>query len=287
MAGSAHRPASTSSINNAYIDDDDIHNDELVAEGISHALRLKPSWQLDDLHIDRCAAAISNQVFRLSHHQESMLLRIYGVELPSREQELHIATRMGEMGLGAQVLDWWGAGRLEQWIDSRPLTHAEMCSAECSSRLARMLRAFHERTRLSHNDLHCNNILCAPTTGELTFIDYEYAAPLDASYDIANHWCEWMFPYEDPEVVLPDERLYPSLHERTRFCAAYLDLGPADPEVAALVEEVEARTGDVHDAWAAWAEANYADGLWREVYAPRRRELARRQREALRKRGRL
>ena len=60
-----------------------------------------------------------------------------------------------------------------------------MRSPECSCQLARMLRSLHDRTGLSHNDLHCNNILIAPATGQLTIIDYEYALASVSSPSLA------------------------------------------------------------------------------------------------------
>lgn len=51
----------------------------------------------------------------------------------------------------------------------------------------------------AHCDLLCANVIAAPSKEEpssdeaktVHFIDYEYATPSPASFDIANHFAEW------------------------------------------------------------------------------------------------
>lgn len=54
-------------------------------------------------------------------------------------------------------------------------------------------------------------------------VDFEYAAPNPAAFDIANHFHEWTANYHDPDAshVLTASR-YPSREERWNFYLGYL-----------------------------------------------------------------
>ena len=48
----------------------------------------------------------------------------------------------------------------------------------------------------AHCDLLCANVIALPSTNDaedatVHFIDYEYATPSPAAFDIANHFAEW------------------------------------------------------------------------------------------------
>ena len=52
----------------------------------------------------------------------------------------------------------------------------------------------------SHNDVHEGNILyqagLKASQRKLTMIDFEYGGYNHRSFDIANHFCEWMYCYD-------------------------------------------------------------------------------------------
>jgi choline kinase len=53
-------------------------------------------------------------------------------------------------------------------------------------------------------------------------VDFEYAAPNPAAYDIANHFHEWTANYHGSTPHLLEAERYPTPDERQNFYAAYL-----------------------------------------------------------------
>ncbi|KAH8592468.1 kinase-like domain-containing protein [Bisporella sp. PMI_857] len=98
---------------------------------------------------------------------------------------------------------------MQKWIYALPVeTPADTArQALLQKELTRLVEEFSNRPGLGHNGLvfaHCDllsgNVIIQPhTTGSTTpetskivsFIDYEYAAPSPAAFDIANHFAEW------------------------------------------------------------------------------------------------
>jgi len=86
----------------------------------------------------------------------------------------------------------------------------------------------------AHNDAQYGNLLrlARPREGQpshhnIIVVDFEYAAPNPAAYDIANHFQEWTADYHSPEphILHPDR--YPTAEQRRNFYLAYLS--PAQP----------------------------------------------------------
>lgn len=62
---------------------------------------------------------------------------------------------------------------------------------------------------------------------KLTVIDFEYAGQNPAAYDIANHFCEWMYDYHDPvENYKTNELKYPSVEDRINYLNSYVKYVP-------------------------------------------------------------
>ena len=136
---------------------------ERLVDALHRVLRSgTPSWGAEEVTISRMEQAITNEVYRLSHRGEHLLLRLYGVDHDHRAEEVRQAKWFGEIGVGPRVMQTWENGRLEEWIDGSPMTHAQMRTPEASSALAKQLRLFHQRTQMNHNDLHFNNVLVMP-----------------------------------------------------------------------------------------------------------------------------
>lgn len=149
----------------------------------------------------------------------------------------------------------------------------------------------------AHNDTQYGNILRLETSTEsplllpsnehrqLVVIDFEYASANTASFEFANHFCEWMSDYHDavaPHVI--HTRCYPTIKEQRNFVEAYvrhslktrqpekvgefdLDAGvdgkgaeeiekrkeeEVKKEVERWMEEVKWWRPAVHAQWAAW-----------------------------------
>ncbi|CAE6420162.1 unnamed protein product [Rhizoctonia solani] len=81
----------------------------------------------------------------------------------------------------------------------------------------------------AHNDAQYGNLLCAkklapgkPEHHRIIVVDFEYAGPNPAAFDIANHFHEWTADYysDTPHVLSPSD--YPTREERRNFYLGYL-----------------------------------------------------------------
>ncbi|KAG9047317.1 hypothetical protein FS837_002574 [Tulasnella sp. UAMH 9824] len=89
----------------------------------------------------------------------------------------------------------------------------------------------------SHNDTGARNLLRLTTTPanrpahyQIALIDFEWASPNPAAFDIANHFQEWPTSY-DPETTqwLTILDRYPNLEQRQNFYHAYISPLPTSP----------------------------------------------------------
>jgi choline kinase len=58
---------------------------------------------------------------------------------------------------------------------------------------------------------------------QILVVDFEYASPNPAAFDIANHFHEWTANYHGDTPAFLDSSLYPELDERLNFYRAYLE----------------------------------------------------------------
>ncbi|OQR72293.1 choline/ethanolamine kinase-like [Tropilaelaps mercedesae] len=99
----------------------------------------------------------------------------------------------------------------------------------------------------------------------LVFIDFEYCAYNYRGFDIANHFCEWVYDYSYPEYPLFKETIenYPTEKQKRAFLEEYLaalrntsvhrDLDPKVNTVDHLLQEAETFTMASHIFWSLWA----------------------------------
>nr|GAT49712.1 choline kinase [Mycena chlorophos] len=128
------------------------------------------------------------------------------------------------------------------------------------------------RRVFAHNDAQYGNLLRLskrneniPEHRQIIVVDFEYAAPNPASFDIANHWHEWTANYHSEVPHLLDPARYPSREERFNFYEAYLQTVAQ----ATLPEaELLLRARDLDEQVRAWSPASHAWwGLWGVVQA--------------------
>lgn len=124
----------------------------------------------------------------------------------------------------------------------------------------------------SHNDLLSGNVIVLPagagvtdgvTDGpntDVTFIDYEYAVPSPAAFDIANHFAEWGGFDCDMSVLPTVSQRRDFINEYIRVYAALrlsLPLGPdafdTELEKTKLLQEVDVFRGVPGFYWGIWA----------------------------------
>lgn len=105
---------------------------------------------------------------------------------------------------------------------------------------------------------------------QIIVVDFEYASPNPAAFDIANHFHEWTVDYHGPTPHILDPARYPTREERQNFYRAYLThtgchidapepLFAPDLSADALAAEMERLDSQVrvwspasHGMWAVW-----------------------------------
>ncbi|CAE7435485.1 unnamed protein product [Symbiodinium sp. CCMP2592] len=228
-----------------------------AARFLEQVLHVRPSWRPAKIQFQHLTVACSNTVYKVACGEEKLLLRVYGSDehgLFQRPHEVSRARYVASCGFGPQVLHTFEEGRIEQWLEGRSPTYEEIRTEESIRRIACKLREFHDRTGLNHNDLHHNNMLM--TERELHLLDFEYSNSLDPTYDIANHFNEWMYPYSGPNQHLYQLGLYPSLAQRRLFCSYYLGSPRGKGAVVDdFLAQVEKRRQDSHEFWVRWADS--------------------------------
>lgn len=85
---------------------------------------------------------------------------------------------------------------------------------------------------------------------QIIVVDFEYAAPNPAAFDIANHFQEWTTAYNSatPHILRPEA--YPEPSDRENFYRAYLG---SEAGVEQLEDQVRVWSAACHGMWAVWS----------------------------------
>jgi ethanolamine kinase len=128
--------------------------DEAAAKRL--CIRLLPGWSsLDSSAIASTPITngITNTLWKLSPPAASgltpVVLRVFGFNTElviNREKELLVLRQLAAQGFGAPLLACFRNGRVEGWLDARPLEPAELTLPSLSPHIAASLRAFHSAT---------------------------------------------------------------------------------------------------------------------------------------------
>ena len=117
-------------------------------------------------------------------------------------------------------------------------------------------------------------------SSQIIVVDFEYASPNPAAFDIANHFHEWTADYHGPTPHVLDPSRYPNHAERRTFLTAYLehrvdppvfsDLSPAarERELGALENAVHAWGPASHAMWALWGLVQAREDVQADVAQP-------------------
>jgi len=164
---------------------------------------------------------------------------------------------------------------MQRWIDALPKKTAEEKSrnALLQSELEKSTKTLGNATGLDngayilgHCDLLSGNVIIMPQSGnveEVNFIDYEYATPAPAAFDLANHFAEWGGFDCDFNVL-------PTRSQRSDFIQTYVksyrehktstqkdenatEAASSESEVGRLMGEVDAFRGIPGLYWGIWA----------------------------------
>ncbi|KAJ5777285.1 hypothetical protein N7520_000531 [Penicillium odoratum] len=116
----------------------------------------------------------------------------------------------------------------------------------------------------SHCDLLCANVIVLPSddnskpsddTTPVNFIDYEYAVPAPAAFDIANHLAEWI-GYDCDYNMIPTQsvrRQFLTEYTKSYIQHRKLDASSEGEIVAKLSEDVDRFRGIPGLYWGVWA----------------------------------
>lgn len=147
-----------------------------------------------------------------------------------------------------------------------------------------------------HNDAQYGNLLRlnnveegTPEHHQIIVVDFEYASPNPAAFDIANHFIEWTADYHGPTPHVLDASRYPTHGQRRTFLTAYLehraphtsasastsapafaDLSPAarECELVALENAVSAWRPASHAMWALWGLVQAREDVLANIAEP-------------------
>lgn len=129
------------------------------------------------------------------------------------------------------------------------------------------------RRVFAHNDAQYGNLLRLerikeglPEHHQVIVVDFEYASPNPAAFDIANHFHEWTADYHSPTPHILDPTRYPYPQERRNFYVAYLaqsivsssappealEKDIPEKELEKLDRQVRAWSPASHAMWAVW-----------------------------------
>jgi len=122
------------------------------------------------------------------------------------------------------------------------------------------------RRVFAHNDTQYGNLLRLakrerniPEHRQIVVVDFEYASPNPAAFEIANHFHEWTANYHSSIPHILDHSKYPTLEERRNFYSAYIahafpTLADADKDkmMDILDSQVRAWSPASHAVWALW-----------------------------------
>ncbi|KAJ7655166.1 kinase-like protein [Mycena polygramma] len=139
----------------------------------------------------------------------------------------------------------------------------------------------------AHNDTQYGNLLLLNTRNEnlpehrqLIVVDFEYASPNPASFDIANHFHEWTANYHSDTPHILHHSRYPTKEERTNFYLAYLEFSTVTPDsqplnkfelmglIPNLEKQVRAWSPASHAMWAIWGLVQAREDLEGGVEEP-------------------
>ena len=101
-------------------------------------------------------------------------------------------------------------------------------------------------------------------------VDFEYAAPNAAAFDIANHFHEWTANYHSDTPHLLKPEAYPTVGERRNFYRSYVSQSLATADVCTKLcdDEIEEELVRLDLQVRAWSPASHAVwAVWGVVQA--------------------
>ncbi|GES91460.1 probable choline kinase 2 isoform X2 [Rhizophagus clarus] len=212
-----------------------------------------PGWDVSresDIQIERVSGALTNCVFFITkinyQHLESVTLKSNDLRDPSTSK--YIAQRLFQLhniinkfpppqedikpDVWINIDKWYPMALNTVFSNTLKCTEEqrknieefdfEMLKDEIEELEYKLSHDINSPIVFAHNDTQYGNILRL-TDGSLVVVDFEYAGYNYQAFDIANHFCEWMYDYRssDPHKMKLD--LYPNENQQIDFLRSYLD----------------------------------------------------------------
>ncbi|XP_061493941.1 choline/ethanolamine kinase isoform X2 [Rhineura floridana] len=242
---------------------------------------------------------LADHIATTENEPRQILLRIYGVILQGVDSlvlESVMFAILAERALGPRLYGIFPQGRLEEYIPSRRLLTEDLPDPRISGEIAMKMARFHgmvmpfnkepkwmfgtmERAVLEatpspvvfcHNDVQEGNILLlagreAAASERLMLIDFEYSSYNYRGFDIANHFCEWVYNYSHDQwpFYKASPENYPSREQQLHFIHCYLEEAagkdaPPSPQEQERIEgemllEISRFTRASHFFWGLWS----------------------------------
>ena len=217
-----------------------------------------PSWT--NCSVSQISHALSNYVFCVKNNETNEIVIVRKYIMEPRVSSSVIA-QIGALGFGPKLLFHCDQGTVEEFIDGRKMTHAEMLSVEYSSQIAKQMKRLHE-AGFVHLDLHHNNMLI-DETNTVRFIDYEYCENTtdeNCRLDIANHFCEWLYDYDTEDWFVP-KPLENATQHMIQFLRHYHGCEPTAQQLL----DIQNAMNIMHGRWIEWA-LSYYETTKTEIY---------------------
>jgi choline/ethanolamine kinase len=139
----------------------------LILDFIKGALLLWNTLNEANLNLTRLAAAMTNNVFIISHDDPNelptnMLLRVYGAGtdfILDRKDEIDWFSKLSELGVGPRLYAAFKNGRFEEYVESQTLTPPMMRDPFISQSIATSLARFHATVNLDSSESHDQPLL--------------------------------------------------------------------------------------------------------------------------------
>ncbi|OBZ79032.1 putative choline kinase [Grifola frondosa] len=217
------------------------------------------------------------------------MAELHGVDIEAVERESPLTNGRGkgwQLGAMQNVKSWLALAREVLALPSAPEQVRRNLDLDRFEReWERYMRWLHQKEKeqgtskrvFSHNDTQYGNLLRLKTPKEgipehrqIIVVDFEYASPNTAAFDIANHFHEWTANYHGSAPHILDPARYPTFDERRNFYGAYLthtgcSLGSPTPTLSpdlsneTLNAEMQKLESQVR-AWSPASHAMWADG---------------------------
>ncbi|KAI0359098.1 kinase-like protein [Trametes cingulata] len=214
------------------------------------------------------------------------MAELHGVDIDAVEYETPTPAgpeRGIRLGVEKNVRSWLPSAREVLALPGAPAdVRRNLDLARFEQEWDQYLRWVHQKEKsedsspivFSHNDAQYGNLLRLRTLKEgqpahrqIIVVDFEYASPNPAAFDIANHFHEWTADYHGPTPHLLDPSRYPTVEQRRNFYRAYLTHtqcsidAPAPTTAPVLSEDVlEAEMQKLESQVRAWSPASHA--MW-------------------------